>query len=149
MSNQDFRNDWAAQFGSTSPKIVCVGLNYADHTGESGFEPPKAPLLFGKFANTLCGDGDPIVLPPGVGHVDAEAELALVIGAAARRVPVERGARRDRRLHVRERRERARHPVRRRPVVPRQGPRPLLPDRPEARADATSSIRPTSASSSA
>ena len=67
MSNEEFRKDWAAQFGSASPKIICVGLNYADHTNESGFEPPKAPLLFGKFANTLCGDGDAIVLPPGVG----------------------------------------------------------------------------------
>ncbi len=89
MSNQDFRNDWAAQFGSTSPKIICVGLNYADHTNESGFEPPKAPLLFGKFANTLCGDGEAIVLPSGVGHVDAEAELAVVIGAVASAVSVD------------------------------------------------------------
>ena len=46
-------------------------------------EQPKAPLLFGKFANSLCGDGDAIVLPAGVGHVDAEAELALVIGRTA------------------------------------------------------------------
>ena len=64
-------------------KVVCVGLNYSDHTGESQMEAPKAPLLFGKFANTLCGDGDAIVLPDGVGHVDAEAELALVIGRTA------------------------------------------------------------------
>src|SRR5262245_3527867 len=49
-------------------------------------EPPKAPLLFGKFANTLCGDGDAIVLPVGVGHVDAEAELTVVIGRTASRV---------------------------------------------------------------
>ena len=84
MSNEEFRNDWAAQFGSSSPKIICVGLNYADHTNESGFEPPKAPLLFGKFVNTLCGEGDAIVLPSEVGHVDAEAELAVVIGAVAR-----------------------------------------------------------------
>ncbi len=83
MSNETFRKDWAARFGSSEPKIVCVGLNYSDHTRESGFEAPKAPLLFGKFANTLCGDGDAIVLPPGAGHVDAEAELAVVIGARA------------------------------------------------------------------
>ena len=74
---------WAERFGSAQPKIVCVGLNYTDHANESGFEPPKAPLLFGKFANTLCGDGDAIVLPPDGGHVDAEAELAVVIGSVA------------------------------------------------------------------
>ena len=47
----------------------------------------RAPLLFAKFANTLLWDGDPIVLQPGVGHVDAEAELAVVIGETASRVP--------------------------------------------------------------
>jgi 2-keto-4-pentenoate hydratase/2-oxohepta-3-ene-1,7-dioic acid hydratase in catechol pathway len=83
MSNQSFRDDWQARFGRPEPKVVCVGLNYSDHTGESQMEAPKAPLLFGKFANTLCGDDDAIVLPDGVGHVDAEAELALVIGRTA------------------------------------------------------------------
>jgi len=86
MSNLSFRDDWQTRFGRPEPKVVCVGLNYADHTGESNQEPPKAPLLFGKFANTLCGDGDVIVLPAGVGHVDAEAELAVVIGRTARDV---------------------------------------------------------------
>jgi 2,4-didehydro-3-deoxy-L-rhamnonate hydrolase len=88
MSNDSVRNEWGRRFGRSEPKIVCVGLNYRDHAGESGAEAPKAPLLFGKFANTLCGDGDPIVLPEGIGHVDAEAELAIVIGVAARAVPV-------------------------------------------------------------
>jgi 2-keto-4-pentenoate hydratase/2-oxohepta-3-ene-1,7-dioic acid hydratase in catechol pathway len=88
MSNEAFRAAWASRYGTSDPKVVCVGLNYADHTNESGFEAPKAPLLFGKFANTLCGQGDAIVLPAGVGHVDAEAELALVMGARARAVSV-------------------------------------------------------------
>jgi 2-keto-4-pentenoate hydratase/2-oxohepta-3-ene-1,7-dioic acid hydratase in catechol pathway len=83
------REEWAARFGRPDPKIVCVGLNYHDHAGESKMELPKAPLLFGKFANTLCGDGDPILLPEGAGHVDAEAELAVVIGERASRVPEE------------------------------------------------------------
>jgi 2-keto-4-pentenoate hydratase/2-oxohepta-3-ene-1,7-dioic acid hydratase in catechol pathway len=90
VSNDSVRSEWAARFGRGEPKVVCVGLNYRDHAGESGAELPKAPLLFGKFANTLCGDGDPIVLPDGIGHVDAEAELAVVIGQVARAVPVER-----------------------------------------------------------
>jgi 2-keto-4-pentenoate hydratase/2-oxohepta-3-ene-1,7-dioic acid hydratase in catechol pathway len=86
MSNESFRADWQSRFGNGSPKLICIGLNYSDHTGESQMEAPKAPLLFGKFANALCGDGDPIVLPEGVGHVDAEAELAVVIGRTASRV---------------------------------------------------------------
>ncbi|MGH9298317.1 MAG: fumarylacetoacetate hydrolase family protein, partial [Acidimicrobiales bacterium] len=86
MSNQSIRDEWQARFGRRDPKILCVGLNYRDHANEQGVEPPKAPLLFGKFANTLCGDGDPIVVPDGIGHVDAEAELAVVIGRAAHRL---------------------------------------------------------------
>ena len=85
-ATSSIRGEWQSRFGRKEPKIVCVGLNYSDHTGESKMEPPKAPLLFGKFANALCGDGDPIELPDGVGHVDAEAELAVVIGRTARRV---------------------------------------------------------------
>jgi 2-keto-4-pentenoate hydratase/2-oxohepta-3-ene-1,7-dioic acid hydratase in catechol pathway len=87
MSEQStFRTDWESRFGRGEPKVVCVGLNYLDHASESKGELPKAPLLFGKFANTLCGDGDPIVLPPGAGHVDGEAELAVVIGRTAHAV---------------------------------------------------------------
>jgi len=86
MSGTSFGSDWESRFGRSEPKIVCVGLNYIDHAAESKGDPPKAPLLFGKFANTLCSDGDAILLPPGVGHVDAEAELAVVIGRTAHRV---------------------------------------------------------------
>ncbi len=74
------RQDWQKRYGCRNPRIVCVGLNYGAHAGESGGELPKAPLLFAKFSNTLVGDGDPIVLPPDIGHVDAEAELAVVLG---------------------------------------------------------------------
>jgi 2-keto-4-pentenoate hydratase/2-oxohepta-3-ene-1,7-dioic acid hydratase in catechol pathway len=70
-------------------KVICVGLNYRDHAAEIGSELPEEPLLFGKFANALCGDGDPIVLPPEAEHVDAEAELAVVIGRRGRRVRVD------------------------------------------------------------
>jgi 2-keto-4-pentenoate hydratase/2-oxohepta-3-ene-1,7-dioic acid hydratase in catechol pathway len=74
------RKEWQKRYGCRNPRIVCVGLNYGAHAGESGGELPKAPLLFAKFSNTLVGDGDPIVLPPDIGHVDAEAELAVVMG---------------------------------------------------------------------
>jgi 2-keto-4-pentenoate hydratase/2-oxohepta-3-ene-1,7-dioic acid hydratase in catechol pathway len=86
MSNASFREAWQVRYGRAEPKVVCVGLNYLDHASESKGEAPKAPLLFGKFANTLCNDGDAIVLPAGGGHVDAEAELAVVIGGTARGV---------------------------------------------------------------
>ena len=56
-------------------KIICVGRNYAEHAAELGDDPPTAPLLFGKFENTLIGPGEPIVLPREATHVDAEAEL--------------------------------------------------------------------------
>jgi 2-keto-4-pentenoate hydratase/2-oxohepta-3-ene-1,7-dioic acid hydratase in catechol pathway len=86
MSNQSIRSEWQERFGRRDPKVICVGLNYDDHAGESGMELPKAPLLFSKFANALCGDGDAIVLPEGIGHVDAEAELAVVIGETLHRI---------------------------------------------------------------
>ena len=83
----DFQSEWQERFGRSEPKVLCIGLNYSDHAGESGEELPKSPLMFAKFANTICSDGDAIVLPAGIGHVDAEAELAVVIGAVARNVP--------------------------------------------------------------
>lgn len=67
-------------------KIICVGRNYAEHAAELGDDPPKEPLLFGKFDNTLIGPGDAIVLPREATHVDAEAELALEIGVGGRRI---------------------------------------------------------------
>ena len=78
---------WQEQFGLDGPrKIICVGLNYHDHAAEGGFEPPAAPLLFAKFGTSLIGPDEAIVIPPETTHVDAEAELALVIGARGRRV---------------------------------------------------------------
>jgi len=82
----DFQSEWQERFGRSEPKVLCIGLNYSDHAGESGEALPKAPLMFAKFANTICSDGDAIVLPAGIGHVDAEAELAVVIGEVARNV---------------------------------------------------------------
>ncbi len=67
-------------------KIICTGLNYADHIREAGMEPPAEPLLFGKFENTLIGPGEPIVLPREATHVDSEAELAVEIGRRGRRI---------------------------------------------------------------
>jgi acylpyruvate hydrolase len=71
-------------------KIICLGLNYRDHAAESGQEPPAAPMWFAKFANSLVGSEEPILLPPDHAEfVDYEAELAIVIGRAALRVSAE------------------------------------------------------------
>lgn len=71
-------------------KIICVGKNYAEHAAEMGGEAPSSPLLFGKFDNSLIGPGEAIVLPEGAGHVDAEAELCVEIGAGGRHIPESR-----------------------------------------------------------
>lgn len=68
-------------------KIVCVGLNYVDHAAEVGKKLPSEPLLFLKPSTAVLDPAEPIKLPPGVGRVDYEAELAVVIGRRAHRVP--------------------------------------------------------------
>lgn len=67
-------------------KVICVGLNYADHAAESGQALPERPLLFNKLPDCIVGPGAPIVRPPGATRLDHEAELAVVIGRPARRV---------------------------------------------------------------
>jgi 2-keto-4-pentenoate hydratase/2-oxohepta-3-ene-1,7-dioic acid hydratase in catechol pathway len=67
-------------------KIVCVGLNYKDHAIETGKPLPPEPLIFIKPPSAVIGPGEPIKLPPGVGRVDHEAELGVVIGKRAHRV---------------------------------------------------------------
>lgn len=64
-------------------KVICCGLNYADHIAETGRELPSHPTLFAKHADTLLPDGADIVLPAGL-QVDWEAELAVVVGAEIR-----------------------------------------------------------------
>jgi acylpyruvate hydrolase len=61
-------------------KIICVGLNYRAHILETGRELPEYPTLFAKFAGTLLGPRDDLVLPAISERVDWEAELGVVIG---------------------------------------------------------------------
>jgi len=68
------------------PKIICVGLNYRNHILEMGRELPEHPTLFAKYASSLIGARDDIVLPMVSTQVDWEAELAVIIGAPARHV---------------------------------------------------------------
>jgi 2-keto-4-pentenoate hydratase/2-oxohepta-3-ene-1,7-dioic acid hydratase in catechol pathway len=67
-------------------KVVCVGLNYRDHANEMRKALPAEPLLFMKPPSGLLDPGQPIRIPPGVGRIDYEAELAVVIGRRAWRV---------------------------------------------------------------
>lgn len=71
-------------------KVICVGLNYAAHIEETQRERSEYPVLFTKFATTLTGPFDPIPLPPESEAIDYEGEIAIVIGARARRVPKDR-----------------------------------------------------------
>ena len=67
-------------------KIICVGLNYLSHVGETGRDTPEYPVLFTKFAESLVGPTDPIMAPPESVQLDWEAELAVVIGRPGRRI---------------------------------------------------------------
>lgn len=64
-------------------KVICCGLNYADHIAETGRERPTHPTLFAKYADTLVGPTDDVVLPAGL-EIDWEAELAVVVGREIR-----------------------------------------------------------------
>lgn len=70
-------------------KIVCIGLNYVDHSIESGFEPPLYPTVFSRYASSLIGHGAPIVRPRVSEQLDYEGELAVVIGKRASHVSQE------------------------------------------------------------
>jgi acylpyruvate hydrolase len=70
-------------------KIICLGLNYADHAAESGTNLPSAPMFFAKFANAIVGTGDNIILPKVSTQMDYEAEFAFVIGKKAKHVALE------------------------------------------------------------
>ncbi|MBE3561741.1 MAG: fumarylacetoacetate hydrolase family protein [Ktedonobacteraceae bacterium] len=67
-------------------KIICLGLNYADHAAESNQPIPPAPVLFPKYRNSLIGPRDNIILPRGDEKIDYEAELAVVIGCVCKNV---------------------------------------------------------------
>jgi 2-keto-4-pentenoate hydratase/2-oxohepta-3-ene-1,7-dioic acid hydratase in catechol pathway len=71
-------------------KIVAIGRNYREHAVEEGVEPPPAPLIFAKWPSSVVGHGAEVRWDPRLtGQVDYEAELAVVIGRAARWVGVD------------------------------------------------------------
>lgn len=65
-------------------KILCVGLNYKDHPDDQNAA--TFPVLFPKYASTLIGATDDILLPPESSQVDFEGELAVIIGKTGRRI---------------------------------------------------------------
>ena len=65
-------------------KMICIGLNYADHAAETGATPPKEPMIFMKATSAISGPNDTIELPRGSTHTDWEAELGIVIGRRAK-----------------------------------------------------------------
>ena len=70
---------WAAPIARPG-KVLCIGLNYADHAKESGMDIPKEPIVFMKAANTTVGPYDQVLIPRNSEKTDWEVELAIVIG---------------------------------------------------------------------
>lgn len=64
-------------------KIVCIGLNYADHARETGAALPPEPVIFMKSTTALAGPNDSIIIPKNSVKTDWEVELAVVIGKRA------------------------------------------------------------------
>lgn len=72
-------------------KVVCVGLNYAEHRNDmTGVDAPDNPLIFLKPNTAVIGPGDPIQIPPVEGRITHEGELVIVIGRIAKQVPASR-----------------------------------------------------------
>jgi acylpyruvate hydrolase len=74
---------------ATIGKIICVGLNYADHAAESPYEKPKFPVYFLRTEEGVIGHGAPIVRPQVSEHLDFEGEMVAVIGKAGRRISMD------------------------------------------------------------
>ncbi|MBP6432137.1 MAG: fumarylacetoacetate hydrolase family protein [Ferruginibacter sp.] len=64
-------------------KIICIGLNYADHAKETNATPPTEPVIFMKATTALCGPFDEVVMPKNSVKTDWEVELAVVISHKA------------------------------------------------------------------
>jgi 2-keto-4-pentenoate hydratase/2-oxohepta-3-ene-1,7-dioic acid hydratase in catechol pathway len=70
-------------------KIICIGVNYADHASEAGLARTEVPLFFAKFRNSLTGPTSPILIPRVSSQIDYEGELAVVIGMRCKDVSVD------------------------------------------------------------
>ena len=70
-------------------KIICIGLNYADHAAESSMPIPDEPIVFSKYASSIIGPDENIVAPSASSQVDYEVELVVVIGKSGRNISEE------------------------------------------------------------
>ncbi|GLQ51482.1 fumarylacetoacetate hydrolase family protein [Dyella flava] len=70
-------------------KMICVGMNYAEHAAETNTPVPQMPVLFMKATSAIMGPNDDVVIPRGSVKTDWEVELGVVIGETARSVSVE------------------------------------------------------------
>ncbi|MGC1548848.1 MAG: fumarylacetoacetate hydrolase family protein [Rhodanobacter sp.] len=70
-------------------KMICVGMNYAEHAAETNAPVPEEPVLFMKATSAIIGPNDDVVIPRGSIKTDWEVELGVVIGETARSVSVE------------------------------------------------------------
>jgi ureidoglycolate lyase len=61
-------------------KMICIGLNYADHAAESGMPIPAEPVVFNKWTSAIVGPNDDVEIPRGSTKTDWEVELGVVIG---------------------------------------------------------------------
>ncbi|RZL94531.1 MAG: FAA hydrolase family protein [Variovorax sp.] len=75
------------------PKIVCIGLNYADHTKESPYEQPDYPTIFPRYPTSLTAHGEAIVRPLCSDSLDFEGELAVVLASGGRHIPKDQALR--------------------------------------------------------
>lgn len=64
-------------------KLICIGLNYADHARETGAALPTEPIIFFKSTTAICGPNDDLIIPKGSKKTDWEVELAVIIGKKA------------------------------------------------------------------
>ncbi|MCB9763789.1 MAG: fumarylacetoacetate hydrolase family protein [Alphaproteobacteria bacterium] len=71
------------------PKLLCMGLNDADHAAEAGLPVPEHPVVFARVASSLIGHREPMLRPVESTLLDYEVELAVVIGQAGRRIPIQ------------------------------------------------------------
>jgi 2,4-diketo-3-deoxy-L-fuconate hydrolase len=85
------RVDGAPRFGAPVAhvgKMLCVGMNYADHAAETNAPVPEQPVLFMKATTAIGGANDPVVIPRGSVKTDWEVELGVIIGEVTRYVDV-------------------------------------------------------------
>ena len=71
-------------------KLLCIGLNCADHTKESPYEQPDYPTIFPRFNSSLIGHGASMIRPRISDSLDFEGELAVILGSGGRHIPKER-----------------------------------------------------------